>query len=68
MLAGAMGWRQEVANLLLHVFNSLRYRDAPCAIEDIPSVDICVISHDHYDHLDLGSVQRLAARFPAMQW
>lgn len=39
---------------------SARYGDSlPIEIEQLPSIDIVIISHDHYDHLDYGSIQKL---------
>jgi len=32
------------------------------AIEDLPPVDIVIVSHSHYDHLDLDAIERLANR------
>jgi len=33
----------------------------PIDIEDLPRIDVVMISHNHYDHLDEASVKRLAA-------
>jgi len=41
-----------------------RYRPAACAIDDLPQLSAVVVSHNHYDHLDLNSVRDIAARQP----
>jgi len=34
----------------------------PIEIEQLPEIDAVVISHDHYDHLDYGSIKRLRGK------
>ncbi len=34
-------------------------KELPIAIEKLPQIDAVLISHDHYDHLDYGSIQKL---------
>lgn len=45
-------------------------RWVPPAIEfdRLPPIDVVVLSHDHYDHLDANTVSRLAERYPAIVW
>jgi L-ascorbate metabolism protein UlaG (beta-lactamase superfamily) len=39
-----------------------RRRKPGVAWEDLPSIDTVLLSHNHYDHLDLPTLRRLAAR------
>ncbi|PYI02270.1 Zn-dependent hydrolase/oxidoreductase family protein [Aspergillus sclerotiicarbonarius CBS 121057] len=41
-----------------------RFTDIPCRIEDIPTIDAVVISHNHYDHLSHPTVKEIAKRHP----
>lgn len=34
-------------------------KELPIAIDSLPKIDIVLISHDHYDHLDYGSIVKL---------
>ncbi|KAL7079415.1 hypothetical protein ACQ4LE_001446 [Meloidogyne hapla] len=45
-----------------------RYRPPPCSIEDLPEINLVVISHDHYDHLDLNAVKMLSKRFSKIKF
>lgn len=40
-------------------FGPRRLHPVPGSIEDIPGVDVVLISHDHYDHLDTPSIATL---------
>jgi L-ascorbate metabolism protein UlaG (beta-lactamase superfamily) len=39
-----------------------RVRNPGLRFEDLPPIDVIVISHDHYDHLDTATVKRLIDR------
>lgn len=39
-----------------------RYHTAPLGLEALPKVDVAMVSHDHYDHLDMATVEALASQ------
>jgi L-ascorbate metabolism protein UlaG (beta-lactamase superfamily) len=43
-------------------FGPRRLTKLPLPTEALPHVDAVLVSHDHFDHLDLASVRRLAAQ------
>ncbi|MEU4693845.1 MBL fold metallo-hydrolase [Actinoplanes sp. NPDC023714] len=36
-----------------------RLHEPPVALDDLPPIDVVVISHDHYDHLDTATIRKL---------
>lgn len=46
------------------VLGARRFDDPGVPLEDLPPVDFVVVSHNHYDHLDLPSLERIAELHP----
>lgn len=40
-----------------------RHNDPGIAFEKLPKIDVVLVSHGHYDHLDVATLSRLAATF-----
>jgi L-ascorbate metabolism protein UlaG (beta-lactamase superfamily) len=40
-----------------------RVREPGVAFEDLPKIDLVLLSHNHYDHLDIATLKRLNHRF-----
>jgi L-ascorbate metabolism protein UlaG (beta-lactamase superfamily) len=38
-----------------------RFYDPPLALEDLPPIDIVIVSHDHFDHLGANTVRQLSS-------
>jgi L-ascorbate metabolism protein UlaG (beta-lactamase superfamily) len=38
-----------------------RHRPPGIRFEDLPPIDVVIVSHNHYDHMDLATLKRLAA-------
>ena len=43
-------------------FGPRRHRAPGIALADLPKIDLVLISHNHYDHLDAGTLRLIAAR------
>ncbi|QIW15727.1 multidrug transporter [Pasteurellaceae bacterium RH1A] len=41
-----------------------RFQPAPLARQDLPALDVVIITHDHYDHLETATMRYLADKVP----
>ncbi len=39
-----------------------RFQPVPVAVRELPPIDVVVVSHDHYDHLDYPTIRELRKR------
>jgi len=45
-----------------------RFFAAPLVLEDLPRIDVVLVSHYHYDHMGAGTVRRLTELQPEARW
>ena len=45
-----------------------RFMPPAVDFEALPAIDLVLLSHNHYDHLDASTVRRIAERFPDAAW
>ncbi|CNE14663.1 MBL fold hydrolase [Yersinia nurmii] len=52
----------------LHFYGPHRKTPVPTKVEGLPNIDVIVISHNHYDHLDVRTVTQLLKHSPQVSF
>lgn len=53
-------WTERISPV--NFFGPRRFHPPPVALDDLPPIDLVVVSHDHFDHLDMNTIIQLAER------
>jgi N-acyl-phosphatidylethanolamine-hydrolysing phospholipase D len=59
-------WGQYCSPVPLHTLR--RQTEPPITLADLPPIDIVLISHNHYDHLDAKTIHALHRFHPQIEW
>ncbi len=52
----------------LPFFGPVRRHEPGVSLESLPAIDMVLISHNHYDHLEKKTVLELNKRYPKIKW
>jgi N-acyl-phosphatidylethanolamine-hydrolysing phospholipase D len=52
----------------IHFFGPKRHHPPPFPLEELPYIHYVIISHNHYDHLDLYTIRQIGKFFPQVKW
>ncbi|BHF72179.1 hypothetical protein SprV_0401524300 [Sparganum proliferum] len=52
----------------IQLVGPIRFRPPPCKIADLPPLDAVVISHNHFDHMDVNTMTAVGKHSPNALW